>query len=511
MLKRLLACAVFLAGLLPSASAAGPSVAETVLRICDDVKDPSSLDPYQVFTEKEHTILQQILEGLVRFDPDGKLEPCLAESWERVDPLRMRFHLRRGVKFHNGEVLDSRAVKFSLEKYINPQTKYPGFGFISTISGVEVVDDHTVDVMTAIPDGLLLNRLAAWIHIVPPDTFLRVGDDGFAQHPVGTGPFKFEEWKKGDRIILSANKEYWMPGFPKVDKLVFLFREFDTQFEMLKAGKIDLMTECPGTRTIWVMDNPGTSIIKRNTFWTVGAMMNINKPPLSDVRVRKAMNMALNKSEMLQYEALNNGTSLATFTMKGEEGHNSALVPYEFNLEKARRLLEEAGVKTPLVLKTSVREQGVRVAGAIRAQLKDIGIELDLHVFSDAEMIQKLQSESWDLGIAGLPDPMCSSFFISSILLYSKSPFSITRSPEFDHKLEAMMTVLDDKERARLGRELDAYVYNEVLGLFTVQKVKTYGVNERLRFIPSVTGMSHFYKAYFLKKPIRPKKAVELD
>jgi len=490
---------------------ASPSRAETVLRICDDVADPATLDPQKEFTEKNHTLVQQIYEGLVQFSPDGKLEPCLAESWERVGPLRMRFHLRKGVKFHNGEPFTAEAVRWTMDRYLNPATGFPGFGFLGSIDKAEVVDDYTVDILTKFPDGLLLNRLAAFIVISPP-AYAKQKEGILSESPVGTGPFKFEKWEKGDRIVLVANKDYWMSGFPKVSRLVFLFRPFETQFKMLLDGKIDLMTEYPGTRTIQAMENKGTSIVKRNSFWTVGAAINISKPPLSDVRVRRAMNMALDVDEIIHYESLNNGKPIATFTMKGEEGHNASLAPYGLNREKAKKLLAEAGVSTPIVLKTLVREQGARVSGAIKAQLEEnLGIKLDIHVFPDAEVIKALHSEEWDLTIAGLPDPMCHSFFIGSILLYSKSPFAITRSSEFDQKLEAMMTVLDDKERDRLGRELDAYVYNQALGLFTFQRIKTYGVNERLKFIPSVTGMHYFYKAYFMSKPPSPKKAVWVE
>ncbi|MCX5792460.1 MAG: ABC transporter substrate-binding protein, partial [Elusimicrobia bacterium] len=122
------------------------------LTVCDDVSDPMTLDPQKQFSEKNHTICQQIFDGLLRFDPDGKIEPALAVSWERIDDTRMRFKLREGVFFHNGEPFDSEAVKFSIERYLDPRTGFPALGFIDSIARVEIVDKYTADIVTKNPD-----------------------------------------------------------------------------------------------------------------------------------------------------------------------------------------------------------------------------------------------------------------------------------------------------------------------------------------------------------------------
>src|SRR5665213_3367808 len=103
------------------------------LVVCDDVQDPLSLDPQKEFSEKNHTLLQQVYEGLVRFDQDGHIVPALAVSWERVEPLRMRFKLRKGVRFHDGEAFDSRAVVYTIARYLDPATNYPGRGFLGPL------------------------------------------------------------------------------------------------------------------------------------------------------------------------------------------------------------------------------------------------------------------------------------------------------------------------------------------------------------------------------------------
>ena len=150
-----------------SVESAGAAPARVGLVVCDDVQDPQTLDPHKQFDEKNHTIVQQIFDGLVRFNPEGEIEPALAVRYERIDPVTMRFHLREGVKFHNGEPFNAEAVRFSIERYKDPKTGFPARPFIDMI-GCKVIDGHTVDLVTQYPDGLLLNRLAGFVLIVPP-------------------------------------------------------------------------------------------------------------------------------------------------------------------------------------------------------------------------------------------------------------------------------------------------------------------------------------------------------
>lgn len=453
------------------------------------------MDPFQIFSEKTLTLLQQTLEGLVRFGPSGKIEPSLAESWERIDPLTMRFHLRRGVRFHDGEKFDARAVKFSLERYVAPETRYPGFGFVETIKSVRVVDDYTVDVLTGRPDGLLLNRLAAWAHVVPPAYYAKEGSEGFSRHPVGTGPFRFESWEKGRRMTFSANPEYWMKGYPRSERLVFAFLAADAQVAALQSGEIDLTTELPGTLTTKVAQSAGIKVLKQPSFYAATGSFNINRGPLKSREVRQALNYAVNRQELIRYDLLGNGREIATVTMEGEEGHNDALKPYPYDPAKAARLLKAAGYPDGFPLKVLVKAQGLRTARIIAAQLAKVGVALELHPFTDAEILDALKRESWDMIVAGCPDPMAHAFFIQSIFLFSKSPYSLAGSEAYDQRLNRMVAALDADERRKDGLELDQYVYDEALMLFLYQRIKTYGMGERASFTPSITGMPYFYDA----------------
>lgn len=465
------------------------------LVICDDVAGPATLDPHKQFSEKNHTLLQQIYEGLVRFDPNGKIEPALAESWERVSPLSMRFHLRKGVVFHNGEPFTAESVRYSIARYLNPETHFPAIGFISSLDHAEILDDYTVDIVTTFPDGLLLNRLAGFILIVPARYFQDEGTEAIEGHPVGTGPFLFKSMQNGKSIFLSANKSYWDPRFPKVSGLEFRFLPLEEQIQGLLRGEVDFVTELPGTRTTETMGK--AFVIKKDTYYTVTASLKLDKKPLSDPRVRQALNYAINRDEIVRYDLLGNGSPLATMTMPGEEGHDATLTPYPFNLEKAKDLLKMAGYPGGFEINALVKDQAIRTAKIIKKQLESVGVTLNIKLTTDSSILADASSKSWDMVMAACPDPMSHSFFIQSIVLYSKSPYSQSRNEKFDSLLENMVMTLDEGERKKKAIALDRLIYDEAWSLFTYQRLKTYGVSRHVRFIPPVTGMPHFLTVYW--------------
>lgn len=463
------------------------------LVVCDDVRDPLTLDPQKQFSEKNHAICQQMFEGLIQFDPEGKIVPALAVSWERLDPLRVQFHLRKNVVFHNGEPFNADAVKFSIARYLDPKTNFPARSFVDSIAGAEVVSDDTVVLVTKYPDSLLLNRLAAFVLIVPPHYFRQVGDDAFAQKPVGTGPFRFAGWEKGKAITMEAFDRYWLPDCPIIKTLVFRFVPASQQLNELLAGRIDILTELPGTATLAVTRNPLTRIMKKESLYTVCATFNLSRGPLSDVRVRRAMNYAINKADLIRYDLLGNGHSLASLSMPGETGHDPDIQPYDYNPAKARALLKEAGITPPLRLKALTRAQGSRTARILASQLEAVGIHLNIsRVTTDAEAIADLASKNYDLGIPELPDVLNHIFFIQSVILYSKSPFSLFNDPDYDKRLEGLVATLDPAEHLRLAKGLDRYVHEQALSLFTYQRIRTYGVSRRVKFVPYITGRLDF-------------------
>ncbi|MBI4802722.1 MAG: hypothetical protein HY796_09405 [Elusimicrobia bacterium] len=305
----------------------------------------------------------------MRFDSEGKIEPALAVSWQRISPNRMRFKLREGVVFHNGEPFNAESVKFSIERQLNPETGFPAPGFIASISGAEVIDPHTVDIVTKYPDGILLNRLAWIVMVVPPGYIKEKGNEFFAANPVGTGPFVFKEWKKGEKIVFSANAGYWMKGYPRAEGLVFHFIQQDKQLEALISEKVDLLTDLPGTQTFQIAAGKNTKIIKRPELYTYVASLDISSGPLADRNFRMALNYAVDKTQLIKYDAMGNGKPLGALAMPGEIGYSSDIKPYPFDLKKARSLIKKSRYKNA-GFKAFVKAQAERSAKILANQLK---------------------------------------------------------------------------------------------------------------------------------------------
>jgi ABC-type transport system substrate-binding protein len=143
----------------------------------------------------------------------------------------------------------------------------------------------------------------------------------------------------------------------------------------------------------------------------------------------------------------------------------------------------------------AVKVQGERAAGVISRQWAAVGVKADVRVFPDAELIEALGRERWDVFLAGCPDPMVHSFFIQSIFLYSRSPYRVAADPAYDAMLEGMVGTLEDGARRRLAEAVDAHIHEQALLLFLYQRIKTYGVRQGVTFVPSLTGMPHFFRS----------------
>jgi len=472
------------------AAASGPE--PDVLRVAYFSKDVPSIDPLSpAFDPDSYAVVTQIFDSLVFLDLEGRIRPGLATAWRRLSDTSWEFTLRRGVRFHNGEPFDSRAVKFTYEYAIDPANQAGNAWVLGSLASVELdsEDAFRVVIHTRYPDGLFLNRFSMFGSICPPQHIQKVGLDRFAQSPIGTGPYRFSRWEPNRFIELVRNHDYWDPELPTIEKVRF---EILPEAEWLDAfldGRVDFVPNLAGNQTTRLMKEARgqAQILKRlvlSGYW----VLIRNQGPLADIRVRRALNHALDKSALVRFADFGNARALASLGKKGEFGANPDLTPYPHEPDVARRLLEEAGVARPLRLKAIVADIALPVAKIMRHDFSRIGIELELAAVPRAEWAERVvgfkilhgRPPDYDLAINLVDNPIHNLAFHAGLFLHSASPWALLSDADFDGRFErALQTIEPDLHRRRL-EELDRYIHEQALMVFTTQRVITAAVNKRV-------------------------------
>jgi len=247
-------------------------------------------------------VFDNVQEGLIKIDRTGKMVPWLAERWYTTDSKNYTFFLRKGVRFHNGRELKAADVKFELDRAVNPETKHPYRIQYDAIQDVIVKDDYTITVALKRVDATFLYTLARQGSIIYP----REAVDTLKTQPLGTGPFTVAEWVRGDRIVLTKNKEYWVKGLPHLDRVVYRFiTDPNAVVAALKAGDIDVSAFGIGPESVDELKKDARfQVIAGDTTNDVTLSMNNSKKPFSDPRVRQALHFALlQRSQQLDLQA----------------------------------------------------------------------------------------------------------------------------------------------------------------------------------------------------------------
>lgn len=392
--------------------------------------DVATLDPAIGYDWQNWSMIKSIFDGLMDYVPGTTtLRPGLAESYEiSPDGLAYTFHLRKGVKFHNGREMTADDVKYSLDRTTNPETQSPGAGFFGSIagfdkagpgglSGVEVVDPLTVKITLSRPDATFLHVMALNFASVVPKEAVEAAAGDFGKHPVGTGAFKLAEWTLGQRLVFEKNADYWRDGVPYLDSVVFeVGQEPVVALLRLQNGEVDVPGDgIPPAKFQEVMADPAQAarVVQGGQLHTGYITLNVTTPPFDKVEVRKAVNMAINKDRIVQ---IINGRALpATQPLPPSmPGYTQGYAGYAYDPEGAKKLLAEAGVgdgfETDLYVMNT--DPNPRIAQAIQQDLAAIGIKANIQSLAQANVIEAGGAGTapmiWSGGmgwIADFPDP----------------------------------------------------------------------------------------------------------
>ena len=348
--------------------------------------EPTTLDPQLREDGGERAVNDNIYETLMARTPKGQLIPGLAASEPRlIDPQTWEIKLRSGIKFHNGEPFNADAVVFSVKRIINPKFNSEQISFFNTIQDAQKVDNLTVRLKTDGPDPILLSRLY-WMKIVSPKHSM---DSKFAEKPVGTGPYRFVQWDRGESITLVRNSNYWGTK-PLVSRVKYRFiEEPGTRLAGLMAGEFDIITnllpeftqQVPKAIHILGLEHP---II----------ILNADGGPTKDVRVRQALNYAVDKDALAEglfegFAQVAQGQLLSPSFF----GYNPKVKAYPYNPDKAKQLLKAAGAvgATVELIGTAGRWLKDReLVEAVAAYWDAVGVKTKVRIFEFNEYLNRL-------------------------------------------------------------------------------------------------------------------------
>jgi len=393
------------AALVPSAGAQKRGGTLTIVR----PTDPVSLDPNLETTAPGAWVYFNMLEGLLTLDDKMQVKPALATSYEVMSPTRVRFKLRPNVKFHDGTPFNAEAVRFTFDRALNGKPPARWASLAGSLSGAEVVDNLTVDVVTREPYGPILRTLAMYcMGIVSPTAVQKLGAD-FSRAPVGTGPFKFVEWKTNTHVIIERNADYWGDKAP-LDRVVFkVVPEEGARMIALQTGDADMVLFPSPAQLPALRKDPKFTVHETTGIRVVFAGMHAGLPPLDDVRVRQALHHAVDRKAILDNIMEGSAGPALGVLAPGVFGYKDMHLDrlYPFDRGRAKALLAQAGwtaggdgIMTKGGQRLSLSWLTARgrypkdgeITEAIQAMFKDVGVEAKVQVLDWATVFQQVRS-----------------------------------------------------------------------------------------------------------------------
>lgn len=381
-LKRTLSIAVVLALVVGGAAYARGDLEANVLNFALS-GNPDTLDPHATAGTLTFQAVRSVYDTLAEPDADGRIVPALAESWVvSGDSLTWTFKLRRGVAFHNGDPFTSADVKATLERVRDPEMASSKAGEYEAIESIDTPDPYTVVIRLSEPYAPLLSTLASGWSAILPKSLIDAGHD-FGSEPVGTGPFRFVEWVRDNRIVYEKNEDYWMSGYPKLDMVIMnIVGERSVQVQALLAGELDAIYNVNQEDVPMLERSPNVTVEKRLTALVMVMALNNSRPPLDDLRVRQAINHAIDKQTALDV-AYGGGQVVGTFMDSGDPYYVDFTDLYPFDPARARSLLQQAGVDEDRVFQMVLPqnfEPHVRAGEIYHEMLKNVGLNVELRL-----------------------------------------------------------------------------------------------------------------------------------
>ena len=475
--------ATALALVLPAAAQTPPNVL-----VVGQIAEPASLDPHVSTAANDFRIAVNIYDGLVRNKPGTlEIEPALATDWTiSEDGLEYTFNLREGVAFHDGTPFNAAAVKFNFDRMLDETHPFASTGpfplsfFFSSVESVDVVDDLTVKFTLNEAFAPFMSNLASPTGLIVSPAAVEASGADYGRNPVGTGPFKFEEWQSNTSVVASRNDNYW-DGAPALEAVIFRpITDANTRVAEMLSGGIDVLLETPPDNVAQFRGDANYTVVEAVGPHVWYVMLNAKEGPFADVRVRQAVNYAVNK-ESLVNDVLQGTAEVSAGPIPPafNWAYNAEVDPYPYDPEMAKKLLAEAGAEGAS-LTFLVTEGGsgmldpVPMGTAIQADLAAVGLNVEIQTYEWNTFLSEVNP-----GLEGKADMAEMAWMTSDP---DTLPFLTLRTaawpaeggfnssyysnPEVDALLDQARVSTSAEERGELYKQVQAITHEDAPWLF---------------------------------------------
>jgi peptide/nickel transport system substrate-binding protein len=403
MRRLLLLISICLSAVLVVPHAGNAKMTKASLVVATDTP-PRMMDPLGSDADANLSYMANFFDGLLQRGPGGKLEPALAVRYTHPDPLTWKFWLRKGVKFQNGDKFTAADVKFTFERMKDPKiSEFTDTG--QSIAAIDMIDDYTLVIKTKTPIPWFANNLHQ-LFIMDKKSTEASPEGEVLAHPNGTGAYKLVEWVKGSYLKLEANPHYW-GGVPKIKQVeIHPITEPSTRYAALASGQVGLVSGVPVELYNQIKKNKKLEVIthpsRRAIFLSLG---NKAGAPWADIRVRKAMYMAINEKEIIRKVMHSHAAFAAQIPDPPTVGYNPAIKRLPYNPQEARKLLKEAGY--PQGFEISLHGpndryvQDAAICQAVAEYLAKVGIKVNLEVKPKSIFFPEVTSGDLDFYLIG--------------------------------------------------------------------------------------------------------------
>ena len=501
--------------------------------VTSSIGNVSALIPNIAGDGASHEVGGQIYSGLVTNDKDQQVKADLAESWTFSDDCtRVTFRLRDGVRWHDGKPFTANDVLFTHALMVHPKTPTPYREDFEQVQTIEVVDPRTVTITYKTPYA---KGLQSWsMYMLPKHLLQTYMEQGRLREapqnrtaPVGTGPYRFKEWKSGEKVVLTANPDYYERDRPYISRLVYrIIPSQATVFLELKAKGVDAanLTALQFNRQT---DYPAFNKAYNRYRWTGNNVtylgFNLKDPRFADKRVRHAIAHAINKQELIDHVILGRGQRATGPYLPGTWPHNPNVSDLRYDPARAKQLLAQAGWKErnaegylvkdgkPFafeILTNQGNDERKKVAEIIQAALREIGVKADVRIIEWAtllkEHVRKRNFDTlvlgWGLGI----DPDRYSMFHSSKTRPEDLNVASYANPEVDEYLERGRATCKQEERARAYRRVHELLAEDIPVMFLYHRESLYAVSSRVKGVkPAPTGILYNFNDWYVPEKLQ--------